>query len=220
MQNPSGVTLFDLSGYGRNGTLTNMDAPTDWVYSGGRRCLDFDGTNDRVTTGFDVPVTGPVTFALWVLPRTLNVYQGIISNHVSDTQAFEIFIDNAGSRFAGSAFSWNVTGTATANVWQHVAITKSNTTTMYVNGIATQNAANKSITQPSANLTIANRPSATHPFNGQLDDIRIYNRELTPAEIRQLATGRGIAYTPRRTVNYGSATTTNRRRTSMFLVAG
>ncbi len=43
VQNPSGITLLDLSGYGRNGTLTNMDAPTDWVYSAGRRCLDLMG---------------------------------------------------------------------------------------------------------------------------------------------------------------------------------
>jgi hypothetical protein len=34
-------------------------------------------------------------------------------------------------------------------------------------------------------------------FGGQLDDIRIYNRALTPPEIRQLASKRGIGLQPR-----------------------
>ena len=47
------TTLYDLVG-SVNGTLTNMDASTDWVAdtaSGGVRCLDFDGTNDFIDYG-------------------------------------------------------------------------------------------------------------------------------------------------------------------------
>ena len=43
---PTGVTLRDWSGYARHFALTNMDAGTDWVASGGRYALDLDGTND------------------------------------------------------------------------------------------------------------------------------------------------------------------------------
>lgn len=51
---PHGNKLFDWSGYGRHGTLTNMDAGTDWVPASVRGvsgyALDFDGTDDYVQT--------------------------------------------------------------------------------------------------------------------------------------------------------------------------
>jgi hypothetical protein len=49
---PSGYRLLDRSGRGNHGTLTNMDAATDWVVDGGRYALDFDGSNDLVDISF------------------------------------------------------------------------------------------------------------------------------------------------------------------------
>ena len=45
---PSGYTLLDRSGRGNHGTLTNMDAGSDWLGMPGGWALDFDGTNDSV----------------------------------------------------------------------------------------------------------------------------------------------------------------------------
>jgi hypothetical protein len=39
--------------------------------------------------------------------------------------------------------------------------------------------------------------TSSYNLNGQIDDARIYNRALTPAEIRLLASRRGIGLTPR-----------------------
>jgi hypothetical protein len=50
------TTVTDFTGVS-NGTLTNMDAVTDWVTDDGKMCLDFDGTNDHVITGC-TPVGG------------------------------------------------------------------------------------------------------------------------------------------------------------------
>jgi hypothetical protein len=41
--------LLDRSGYGNHGTLTNMDAGTDWVGSQYGWALDFDGVDDYVS---------------------------------------------------------------------------------------------------------------------------------------------------------------------------
>jgi hypothetical protein len=38
--------------------------------------------------------------------------------------------------------------------------------------------------------------TATNTFNGNIDDARIYSRALTPAEIRLLASRRGIGLKP------------------------
>ena len=45
----SGYRLIDRSGNNNHGVLTGMDPGTDWVPSGGKLALDFDGSNDYVT---------------------------------------------------------------------------------------------------------------------------------------------------------------------------
>ena len=64
---PTGNRLRDLSGYNNHGTLTNMDAGTDWVVSGGKYALDFDVTNDYVDIGTRQYLSSgaPATVAWW-----------------------------------------------------------------------------------------------------------------------------------------------------------
>lgn len=79
----SGVTWYDLSGNGNNGTLTN--GPTFNV--GNLGSIVFDGTNDYVSfnnsgtsTSFDFG-TGDMTFTFWMLPSAWGdgASRGIIS---------------------------------------------------------------------------------------------------------------------------------------------
>ena len=62
-----GTVLRDLSGRGNHGTLTNMDATTDWVTSGGKTALDFDGSNDYVSIDHNSIFAWPkgATFSTW-----------------------------------------------------------------------------------------------------------------------------------------------------------
>lgn len=48
---PTGLRLHDHSRRGNWGTLTNMDAATDWILSGGQYELTMDGVNDVVDCG-------------------------------------------------------------------------------------------------------------------------------------------------------------------------
>mgnify|MGYP003394682368 FL=1 len=67
----TGYTVPDLSGLGNHGTLTNMDAATDWVTTGGYPSLDFDGVNDHVPCGnVRVPFLGTYSISIWCYPRT------------------------------------------------------------------------------------------------------------------------------------------------------
>jgi hypothetical protein len=45
-------------------------------------------------------------------------------------------------------------------------------------------------------VLIGSSAFGTRTLNGQLDDIRLYSRVITPAEIRLLASRRGIGLTP------------------------
>jgi hypothetical protein len=65
-----GGTLFDMSGRGNHGTLTNIDPATDWVFDAERGwVLDFDGVNDFVAVpALDGWVSGRTNFSLatWI----------------------------------------------------------------------------------------------------------------------------------------------------------
>ena len=83
---------------------------------------------------------------------------------------------------------------------------------LYLNG-QQEATANFSNDAPSVANQIGGQLSSNFGFsNAVIDDVRIYNRALSPQEIRILATRRGIAYemAPRR--RSSSAVQFNRRR--------
>jgi hypothetical protein len=57
----TGGILFDQSPYKRHGTLTNMDASTDWLIGKYGYTLDFDNTNEEVLIG---SITLPTNFTM------------------------------------------------------------------------------------------------------------------------------------------------------------
>ena len=83
----TGLRLYDRSGRGNRGTLTNMDAATDWVASKVRntsgRVLDFDGSNDHVadcgnTSSFAFMINPYVfTIEIWFKLNSLSVRQAL-----------------------------------------------------------------------------------------------------------------------------------------------
>jgi len=68
MDEGGGLTAFDRSGNGRNGTLNNMDASTDWVSGQHGGALDFDDSDDDIIigTGDNYDCDTGCTFSAWV----------------------------------------------------------------------------------------------------------------------------------------------------------
>jgi hypothetical protein len=191
-----------------------MDAATDWVVSNGM-ALDFDGSDDVVRVSTTAP-TFPFTLSGWfkTTSDTLNQFPFVFCRSGSDDGHFAI-------RFAGNVAGDPITcrhegdsggtvGEATGaaftnNTWIHVAAVFRSSTyrQIWVNGI--EGTANTtSVTTPTINrLAIGrfDRLNPAVPFQGTIDDCRVYSRELTPPEIRLLASRRGIGLqsTPRHT---------------------
>ncbi len=91
---------------------------------------------------------------------------------------------------SGGLRCYDDTFTLTANVWQHLVIRKNgDTRNVYINGAdAGVNCtnANSTITDNSDPLTIGDVQAGSKNFNGIIDEVRIYNRALTAAEIREM----------------------------------
>lgn len=203
---PSGYKLLDRSGRGNHGTLTNMDAGA-WAGSNGW-ALSFDGTNDYVvipTRQFYSLRNTNKTVAAWVKTTTPGTnYRTVFS--VDKT--FALTIKNSVLiTYDWAAATDRSSGTNVANgQWRHLAVAIRSGVTggsqLYVDGQAAGaaflysdqvgNATNDATIMTA--LSASNAPVAEY-VNGQLDDVRLYSRCLSAAEIAILATRRGIGLT-------------------------
>lgn len=223
---PTGLTLRDWSGFGNHRTLTNMDPGTDWVLSGGRYALDFDGTNDYVDVGSNVnPLTG-LTVSVWAyLANTAGEKNVVVKfKDTNGEQCWRIYVNatavntdcwnSSGTRFVVGA------GTVVAQAWYHIAFTFDGMNLVqYLNGLATGSAAaSGTIKNASQPVTIGARINSTGAYgnflNGQIRDVSIHNRPLNAFQIKTLATRPGIAYelAARRRASVQVAASFNRRR--------
>lgn len=202
----TGSVLFDHSVSGNNGTLTAMDASTDWVASDGQLALDFDGTDDYVNIGAHaVYCQSRMSVVFWLKANvTPTAFDGILgkTNGNSWNQGWGCFWDTTSTiRFFGDDWGTNYSssGTIAIGVWYHVTgVFDATNVTLYINGRAQTSGSYGAETT----LGAATDPlefgrlgtGDTYNFNGQLDDIRIYDRVLSISEIGVLARRRAIAY--------------------------
>lgn len=219
VQGPTGLNLYDLAGNRRHGTLTNMDAPTDWVRSQGRYALDFDGSNDYVGGFANIQAAAGLTISAWFRAGSTarsrhSIYFGSadaspdLYAHIElvtgSTYAPNLYIAN-GYAGAGTSFTLDTS-------WHHYAWTISAdaaTVRYYQDGRSLGSVANsRTIGQDNSTGSIGgNAALVASGFGalGQIDDVARYGRELTAGEIRLLATRRGIAYEARRDMFFGEA---------------
>jgi hypothetical protein len=197
----------DLSGNNNTGVVSGMaisTAPAPGVVG---QALKFDGVDDYVSVpdaaSLDLP--GALTLEFWLYAKTpqTNPYEQRIIAKGGDYGTYVInyvlTIRSSGSGLAGKVeFAYtNPDGTfhsvtsntaISPNTWTHFAVTldSSNAAAMYINGILDKTA---SLTaSPLANdkiLTIGAWWEGTYKqfFNGLIDEVRVYNRALTAAEI-------------------------------------
>jgi hypothetical protein len=203
----TGSLLVDRSGRNNHGTLTSMDPATDWVISGGKGALDFDGSNDYVNLGqrspFQIDFSSRFSISAWI--KTTASSGGIIGKRVLAGWYFSIEGANViGLILQGTSSAIIVTSVASGvsdGNWHHVAATytgNSNASgiSLFVDGrqVSTTTVLNSAIGSMLNAIDTTIGAVTTNQFflAGQIDDIRIYNRALTAGEVRQLYNvGRG-----------------------------
>jgi hypothetical protein len=207
------TTLTDLVG-SNNGTLTNMDAATDWVAdtnAGGVRALDLDGVNDYVNVPSiaTLNVPGAITVSSWFnLNATPVDNQGIAAKWRTATplngRQYLLGVGVGSLVFGGissngtfQAGNFITSPSAVSNnVWNHAAMvfTPGVSISLYVNGVSAVSSATAATTifQGTAPLTIGHQANLAFPnlhFNGRIDDVRLFDQSLSLAEIQYLYAG-------------------------------
>jgi len=208
----SGLTLIDRSGRNNHGTLTNMGGQNNWEADSSGVAVTLDGSNDYVqvspNSALDIQSGGNLTICAWVF-RTANVstYETVVTKRLSNgaTANYELSFNNTSTGndkafgfYSGSSFTVSTTLVPILR-WTHIgSVSNASGTTYYVNGQAAGTSATVSASangHPFKIGAVAGSPE-TQFLSARLDDIRIYNRALTPAEIRLLASRRGIGLQP------------------------
>ncbi len=192
-----GTTAADSSGNAITGTLTNAAWTTAGKYGS---ALSFSGTSSYVNLGNPPALagTGSMTWTAWVYATGTPADDGHIiakSNDASGWQ-FKTSPDTGAHRFAiaisGSTgfVQRNSTIVRALNTWYHVAGVYNAATRaldIYVNGVLDNGVLAGTIpasqTVPSVNVNIGRRSTGFY-FAGVIDDVRVYNRALTPTEIQ------------------------------------
>ncbi len=207
----SNVSLL-LHGDGTNGSQTIIDSSSNGfsvstagnvqintsVKKYGSGSVLFDGTGDYLyiapATAFDI-TSGDFTIEFWAYPTTqTNSVDSVFGYGYWTT----MFYRN------GSTWTWEVgngsssnyftlSGTCTANTWQHIALTRSgNTYTFWLNGVAASTTTNSN-GPATASRTLAiglnahnASPASPQFFTGYVDDFRLtkgyarYTSTFTP----------------------------------------
>jgi hypothetical protein len=231
---PSGYRLLDRSGRGNHGTLTNMDAATDWVIDSGRYALDFDFVNDYVSLGTSwIPLaTGsPFTYAVWVNVNSFATTRYCnVGAFRSLTGTFAFYVSNEvfylGLLMGSNNANWgrwknDVASSTFLNTWRLCvytyngggATTATNFTT-YVDGV--QYSVNASLgfgPQFSENAIGYDGGFSATYMSGRISESILFNRAISGEEARLLyQIGRGGMLTPRRRRRAYSVATGLRRR--------
>jgi hypothetical protein len=177
--------------------------------------INFDGTDDYVEASDNAILdigNNPFSLSAWVKKGSGSLDRYIIAKGVPNTSGYTLSLENANFIFfrAGTQLMSNQSlsyATAVYNVtaldtnWHHILATQ-NTTDMriYIDGTL---AAYRTVTDPgdkssSQNFDIGRRVDNNSGFfNGQIDDVRVYNYALTATQVQNIYNGgRAVQFAP------------------------
>lgn len=212
---PTGSRLHDMSRNVAWGEVQGATLATDWQISEGQYALNFDGSDNNVRIDRNILENPAQTATAWIRGATFpSAYNTVICKNEDSNRYWTILVKSNGKMafyvYAGGAISIDGTGTATltTNRWYFVAMSYSATAGLagYVDGVIDGTvAANGSPTTGSTFVNIGSHYQAFTGggsgrfFSGLIDDVKVYNRVLSPNEIRRLyQLGRGGMYQRRR----------------------
>lgn len=185
-----GSDADDDSGHGHDGDIEGANWTSQGKYGD---ALSFDGTNDWVTIDGSplLNLTTGMTLEAWVFPTTTTGVRDILIKEGAGGDIYNLYARNwqglpeVNAAIGGANQTAN--GSAIpANVWTHVAGTYDGSVLrLFINGtqVDTTPIAG-TIATSGGPLRIGGNSLWGEFFQGRIDEVRIYNRALTPAEIQ------------------------------------
>lgn len=183
------------------GNCTTSNSAAAW-YNGRtgkyNSSLNYDGTDDYDTiTGTNFPSLGlNFTVSAWIYVNSFSSNRAILGQS-NTASAFHLRTTTSGaleSYIPGTVVSTttNTSNTMSTNTWYHVVATKGasgSTTKLYINGVdltSANGAPTTDYTATTADKQIGQRGNSSEYFAGQIDELQVFNYQLTPTQVKAL----------------------------------
>lgn len=163
------------------------------------KSVDFDGSNDYLVVKHSeaLELTGDFTLIAWVYPDNFTNVSGLIRKTLSLSSTVPANFDWYLAASTGlpalslgngsAATATNATNPpASTGAWVHLAVKVSGTTVTHYRNGATNGSATNSATRADlgGDLIFGKAAASGSPYlNGRLDEVKIYNRALSDAEV-------------------------------------
>lgn len=193
----SGLSANDGSGNAHTGVISGAT----WTIAGKYgSALSFNGTNSWVTVADanDLDLTTGLTLEAWVFPTaaaTATTWRNVLIKERSGGEIYNLYADTdthvpaayvVRSANPGTPVGVNGVAQVPLNTWTHLAMTYDTATVrLYVNGTLVRSSATTGALLTSTGaLRIGGNSVWGEFFQGMIDEVRVYNRALTQAEIQ------------------------------------
>jgi hypothetical protein len=189
----AGTAAQDSSGLGNGGTLNNAVWTSAGMFGS---ALSFNGSNSWVSVvdSASLDLTTSMTLEAWVRPSSLSAdWRTVILKERPAGLAYALYATDGASRppagyIAVSGSDIGVVGPTLLgiNTWTHLAMTYDGATLrLYVNGqLANSRSTSGAAAISTSPLRIGGNATWGEWFSGLIDEVRVYNRVLSQAEIQ------------------------------------
>lgn len=186
----AGPTVADATGNGNGGTISGAAWTTAGRFGS---ALSFDGINDWVTVpdANSLDFSTAMTLEAWVYPTSVSNWRQAVLKERTGGLVYALYANMSASK--PSAHIWlgsdrSVLGSAKllVSTWTHLAVTYDDTALkLYVNGAQVGSTVLTGAMAPGTGPLRfgGNSDWGSEFFKGRLDEIRVYDRALSPAEI-------------------------------------
>ncbi len=195
---PFNANANDSSGNAQNGTLAGGTSFVNDRFGNPQRALQLNGSNGHVLVPSGQWFEEQFTVGVWLNPQAYASWSRIFdfsNTNNNDNILFAVSNLTSGNlacqiRQGTTVLATAIGGTATLNQWSHVAMVYDGTSQLiYLNGNVVASVSSGAARQLTRTINYIGRSPFTNDAyaNAAFDDFMIWNRALTPSELRVLA---------------------------------
>lgn len=193
-------TVTDKTGLGNSALYVNMDRDDATTIGKIGQGVSFDGVDDLASSTISSGLSSSFTVSLWVKPEaTITSGTMIANSQVASYGNYWFGISGSESPqthyrvglYDGTANPYIDSGaTYTLGKWDHVVMVRdvvADTISVYVNGVFDTQTTDTTTSVPTySDFYMGREHTPDRPFNGDVDEVRLFSRALSAVEIGQL----------------------------------